>query len=644
MSWKKISTILLLSIVCSFSAFAGKKIKFPVSEIPKELLKNADAVVRMKNDVLVRKTEKHSVQYIHYALTVLRKSGKRWRVFRQPYYRYTSVSNIKGTVYNAAGEKVESFKLSDVIDMLNDFESLFTDSRQKMLIPNYDTYPYTVEYSCEVDYSGTIDLPPWQVVPGYNVSIQNETFKLITPGAGKTNAPLGVKYFCNQKNIPLKVEDDAKGNRVYALHMEHIQAYEDESFSPYLYQESPVVYFAPVSFNMAGFEGGTRSWNEFASFIRALNKNRDELPKETVEKIKEMAAAQKTWRGKVDTLYRFMQDKVRYVNISKGIQGWQPMAASKVDAVSYGDCKALTNYMKSVLKAAGIQSYYTLVHAGRSASPILANFPSNQFNHAILCVPNGNDTIWLENTSQHIPPGYLGAFTDDREVLVIKPDTVKMVRTPFYNALENSRVRNTAMKLAADGTAKIQSEEVSSGLFYDRMFPYTLLSAKKQRQAVLNMIHLPTFDLNNYSYKTELRKLPVVVSSWDVLAPRYATTMGNMMFFQLYPFHYDSQNDFRERNRKFDIVLRRSESTVDSVVLQVPKGYVVAKLPANKSLETKFGSYQYKVLAQSQKVILVRKETLKKGNYPADQNDAFFKFQDQENQYDGSKIVLRKQN
>ena len=52
---------------------------------------------------------------------------------------------------------------------------------------------------------------------------------------------------------------------------------------------------------------------------------------------------------KVKKIYQYMQNKTRYVNVSIGIGGWMPMSPEEVRKKGYGDCKGLTNYMKTML-------------------------------------------------------------------------------------------------------------------------------------------------------------------------------------------------------------------------------------------------------------------------------------------------------
>ncbi|TNO75848.1 hypothetical protein FHP99_08970, partial [Campylobacter coli] len=130
----------------------------------------------------------------------------------------------------------------------------------------------------------------------------------------------------------------------------------------------------------------------------------------------------------------------------------------------YGDCKALTNYTRALLKAAGIQAIDALVRAGNGAPDIRTDFPSFQFNHVILCVPNNRDTLYLECTDQSGVMGYNGTFTGNRHVLLITPDGGKLTQTRQYKPTDNRQVRRIDVVLTADGNATAEARNLYTGI------------------------------------------------------------------------------------------------------------------------------------------------------------------------------------
>ena len=73
---------------------------------------------------------------------------------------------------------------------------------------------------------------------------------------------------------------------------------------------------------------------------RKLIQDRDVLDVSTIEKIKSLVAGVTNPIEKAKIVYKFVQDKTRYISVQIGIGGWEPIAANQVDKVGYETVKA----------------------------------------------------------------------------------------------------------------------------------------------------------------------------------------------------------------------------------------------------------------------------------------------------------------
>ena len=103
-----------------------------------------------------------------------------------------------------------------------------------------------------------------------------------------------------------------------------------------------------------------------------------------------------------------------------------------------------------------------------------------QGNHAILAVPDGDEMIWLECTSQKVPFGYIGASTDDRDVLIVTPEGGEIVHTKKYEVLENELLTNGVVKLLEDGSIDAEVLLSSRGTQYGQRYGITTATKKDQ--------------------------------------------------------------------------------------------------------------------------------------------------------------------
>jgi hypothetical protein len=336
-----------------------------------------------------------------------------------------------------------------------------------------------------------------------------------------------------------------------------------------------------------------------------------------------------------------MQSKTRYVSIQLGIGGFQPFEAAVVDQVGYGDCKALTNYMQTLLKTVGIPSYYSLVNAGSNRKPMITDFPSPQFNHVILCVPTGQDTVWLECTSQENPFGYLGSFTSDREVLLVKENAAEIVRTPIYEQEQNKQIRKAKVVLDESGNGKVEVETIYAGLQYENVSRILKERYEEQRKIIYQRTEIPTFELKQFSYQAQKDMIPTVNEKLDISLKNYANVSGKRLFFLSNLMNRSAFIPPRNEDRKNDIVIKTPYIDIDTIEYQLPEALHPEYMPAPISISSVFGNYEASFEVSQGKLVYIRKISIRKGNFPADKYVEWVNFYSEVNKADHTKIVLR---
>jgi len=627
-----IFSLILLSLCIIISA---KELMYPVSEIPAALLQNAHTVMRVYKQEVEIKSEKSAVVSVTEVRTILNKNGEDNAYFSESATPIYKLSNIKGKVYNELGKQIKSLGGDDVVDhsAISGF-SLYEDSRVKYIDPKTLTYPFTVEYTYDIDLKQTLFLPVWSH-GSENTSYENSVFIVKTP--------MSYSFRYKEYNLPKGVVKSTQDNMdVYTWTISNLPARISEPMTTKSLPTYPLVRLAPNKFEIGETKGSSETWKDLGLWVASLIDKRDLLSDATKDKIKELTTSCKTDFEKIKTIYEYTQRKTRYVSIQVGIGGWQPFDAETVDKTSYGDCKALSNYMKALLSTVGLKSYYTCVDAGASISNIDREFPAYHFNHVMLCVPLEKDTIWLECTSQRKPCGFNGDFTDDRDVLIVDGENSKLVHTRIYPASENCINRSTKVNLAdiESGDATATSKYI--GLCYDDMMPTYYADDADKLKKITQSIELPSFSLTKFSLVENRSKTPSLDEHLNLTFTNYIKKMGDIALLPLNFMNRLSSIPDKVRNRKTDMCIRRSYMENDTVTYQLPKGYQVTDLPQKTELVNKFGKYISQSTQKGSEITYTRRFELTKGTFPAQDYTDFRDFLEQIATADGVVASLKK--
>lgn len=635
---KKLSLFAGLCFSIQFTVLAGNG-DYAVANIPQPLLKNANAVLRHEEIRFEVRSTKETRLINHFVVTILNEKGDHWAAFSEYYDKHRVVVDVEGILYDAYGKQLKKIKKKDLEDRSGvSAGTLMDDNRVKRHNFYYRAYPYTVEYIVEIENKSTLFFPMWTPQGGENLSVERSSISMVSdPG-------YQVRYKAF-KYASEPVTTQEKNKKVLTWSAKNLNAITREPYSPRWHELTTTVIFGPTEFQMDDYKGNMRNWQDFGKFVNSLRHGRDQLPPHIKSAVHAIADPLSNTGEKIARLYEYMQKNTRYISIQLGIGGWQPFPASDVAANGYGDCKALTNYMYSMLKEVGIKSYYALIRAGKYANYITEDFPSQQFNHVILCVPiSPKDSIWLECTSQTMPSGYLGDFTSDRPALLVDENGGKMVRTPKYSLHENLQSRNIKAVLEENGTLRIAATNRYSGLQQDDIHGLiNSLSKDKVKEYLAEQLNFPTYDINNFNYKEIKSALPVITEALDITVSNYATITGKRLFIIPNVMTRSATKLSADSTRKYDIQLNFEYKDIDSVEIDLPEGYVPESIPKDVSVESQFGVYNASIKLKDNKIFYHRYIEHKSGRFPAKEYADMVEFWNAIHKADRTRVVLIKQ-
>ncbi len=285
---------------------------------------------------------------------------------------------------------------------------------------------------------------------------------------------------------------------------------------------------------------------------------------------------------------------------------------------------------------------YKLERIDLSAARMRKEFPSSQFNHAFLCVPLKKDTIWLECTSQHVPCGFLGNFTDDRDVLLITEEGGKVVHTPSYTSLNNQQIRKAEVTLANDNHGKAVITSEYNGIFYSDLLPVLLGDDHHKKKIMYNRIDIPSFDLIKYEHKEIRKQVPCIEETLEIQLNNYSSLMGS---YVLLPLNLLTKINPLPRNkdeRISDIYVEREYLKIDTIKYIIPSNHSVKDLPDNNTIKSDFGEYKYKVNHSGSDIYYIRFLKMNKGIYDKKRYQEFYDFFEQISMLDNAKAILVK--
>jgi len=626
--------VLVIIGVFNYSVKASDK-KYALKDIPLKMLLEPSAVIRNNTVEFIVEDDGSAVQKTTFAVTVFNKEERDYGYLQITYDKTTTIDELEGHIYDANGNEVSELDDDDIKDYSSykDY-NLYDDNRVRIAELYYNSYPYTVEFTYELDYDGYVNWPEW-FSRNSTDAVQSADFIVSIPQEKE------LRFWCNRDSLKpaIKIDDDQK---VYSWHWENLPDLPEEATNNYLMDVADVVLIAPGKFEYESSKGDMSTWKDFGAWANNLWKGRRKLPGDAIQTVAEIKNNSKDRNELISKLYKYMQKKCRYVSVQLGIGGLQPFDAEYVHTRGYGDCKALANYMVALLENAGIEAYPALIQSGKFRLPIIEEFPSNQFNHVVVCVPDKNDTTWLECTNSEFLPGQIGWQNENRKAMLITPGGGILISTPISESKNNYMLKQISVKIDLNVAAvKVHSEFGGNQLNYISEIANEIQDDKEKW--LRSLFEVPSIKLNDYLFSEIDNDKRCISLDYNVSLSQYASVMGNRIFFNPNMIEKVSTIPGETKMRLSPVIINYPYLDVDTIYYELPTGYKIETIPGETQIKTSFGEYNCKITeAGDGKILYIRSMEIKKYQIPASEYNDYRKFFADIMKAERAKVVLVK--
>lgn len=403
--------------------------------------------------------------------------------------------------------------------------------------------------------------------------------------------------------------------------MTNAQAYKNEPHSPNHAISYPHIICVSKAFTEAGkrtvlFENVKDLYGWYSTVCAGIGNN----PETLKTKVAELTANKKTDQEKVEAIFYWVQDNIRYIAFENGIMGFKPDAAQNVFKNKYGDCKGKANLLKSMLTIAGFDARLTWI--GTSDLPYDYSLPSLAVdNHMICTVILAGKRYFLDGTEEYIALNDYAQRIQGKQVLIEDGTNHIVDRVPEFPAERNKEVVINKMTITDNqltgnavseynGESKISAQSAYASIRNDKKTE-SLSSFLRNGNDNIEVSNITNSDFND-------RQKPLQIK-YDFKANNQVTKTGNELYvvmdwdkeFSNLEMPEDRRNDY-EFNQKYYLNTQTE--------LVIPAGYKVDYLPAAFKKSTPYGSFEGGYINKGKsivynKTIVISKPILKKADF-----------------------------
>ncbi|HEY0067597.1 MAG TPA: transglutaminase domain-containing protein [Flavisolibacter sp.] len=425
--------------------------------------------------------------------------------------------------------------------------------------------------------------------------------------------------------------------------LKDVPAYTSEPHSP----NHAITYPHLVLVSKAFTEGGARntlfeSVKDLYGWYSSVCADIGNKPEELKAKVSELTFNKKTDIEKIESIFYWVQDNIRYIAFENGIMGFRPDAAQNVYNKKYGDCKGKANLLREMLKLAGYDARLTWI--GTSDLPYDYSLPALTVdNHMICTVILNGKRYFLDGTEDYIALNDYAQRIQGKQVLIEDGKNYIIDKVPQFPADRNKEKKLT--KVAIDGVQLSGSSTVEyngeSKIMAQRV--YASIRNDDKKDALSGFLrngddNIKVSNIKNSDFNDRQKPLQL---SFDFKAEHQVTKAGDELYvvmdwekeFSSLEIPADRKNDY-EFNQKYYLTTQTE--------LALPEGYKVDYLPAAFKKSSPNYSFEGSYVNKGKSIVYTKTITISKPILKKSEFAEWNSFIAEINKFYNDQVVLKK--
>jgi hypothetical protein len=377
------------------------------------------------------------------------------------------------------------------------------------------------------------------------------------------------------EDLILKSEEMAPNNRFYAPHV-----------------LAQIAYYYTKNGRQQLIETITDLHNNYKKNITEVE---NEVPSKEIAEIADSITKNLTTNfDKVQAIYYWVQDHIKYIAFEEGDGGFVPRQPSRIIEKRYGDCKDMASLIYSMTKAINIPTYLTWI-GSRSLPYKYTEFPSSFCdNHMITTYKENGNYYFLDATNSFQPISLPTGFIQEKEAFIhLGPDEFEIVNVPTPDYKTTRMVDSSFIQLQEKnliGTTR----SISTGYYHIYLGNLAKSVPVKEYHNFITSIN----ERGNNSFAITNEKVTGIDNrdgltkmSFDWKVQNYATVLDNEIYVNMIlNKDFVQQGEFK-KTRIAPSEMENHFSDTYVTTLTIPVGYKLKSLPKNNLFDTDFVHY-----------------------------------------------------